>query len=209
MRNRWVKLTVAIPGIILILASPTVIYLSDIQEMKYLTNPFIYAGAGILTITGLLVIYLLYRKRRTYRAVTSLAMGFLLAIFTIGWSMPQLNNQIGWKNLSEKAMELSEEHQIDDFWVYDISRAENMDVYFKKDIINVNREKIVNQPFGNRVLLLKSKTLKTDPEIYAVVHGREQYQIGRYTIVLSDRANYEGTERENIKMDYINNQINK
>lgn len=209
MRNRWVKLTVAIPGIILILASPTVIYLSGIQEMKYLTNPFIYAGAGILTITGLLVIYLLYRKRRTYRAVTSLAMGFLLAIFTIGWSMPQLNNQIGWKNLCGKAMELSEEHQIDDFWVYDISRAENMDVYFKKDIINVNREKIVNQPFGNRVLLLKSKTLKTDPKIYAVVHGREQYQIGRYTIVLSDRANYERKERENIKMDYFNNQINR
>ena len=190
MQNRWVKLSIVFPAIILILAFPTIVYLSSIEEIQYLTNPFIYAGAGVFTITGLLVIYILYKRRRTYRAITSLALGFLLAIFTVGWSMPQLNNQIGWKNLCEKAMGLSEEQHIANFWVYDISRAENMDVYFKKDIIKVHREEIVNQPFENRILLLKSKVIKTDPEIYAIIHGHEQYQIGRYTIVLSNGKDY-------------------
>lgn len=190
MQNRWVKLTIAVPAIILILASPTIIFLSGTEGAQYLTDPFIYAGAGILTITGLLVVYLLYRKRRTYRAITGLALGFLLAIFTIGWSMLKLNNQIGWKNLCERAEELSVEHHIADVWVYDISRAENMDVYFKKDIVKVNKEKIVNQQLDNRMLLLKSKVIKTDPEVYAAVFDQEQHQIGRYTIVLFNRTDY-------------------
>jgi hypothetical protein len=98
--------------------------------------------------------------------------------------MPRLNSYLGWNNLCAKAKELSEEHRITDYWVYHISRAENMDVYLGKDIIKVEKEDILKQPHENRLLMLRTKDTKNDPEILAVLQNREQYQIGNYTIVV-------------------------
>lgn len=183
-QNRWITLSVAIPAVVLILALPAIIYLGGTDEMRYLATPLVYAGAGILTITGLLIIYHLYGKRDTYRSIHTLALGFLLAVFVIGWSIPRLNSHLGWNNLCVKAKELSEEHRIADYWVYQISRAENMDVYLGKDIIKVDKDDIVKQPLENRLLMLRTKDIKNDPEIGTAVLNKEQYQIGNYTIVV-------------------------
>jgi len=183
-QNRWITLSVAIPAVVLILALPAIIYLGGTDEMRYLASPLVYAGAGILTITGLLILYHLYGKRDTYRSIHTLALGFLLAVFVIGWSIPRLNSHLGWNNLCVKAKELSEEHRIADYWVYQISRAENMDVYLGKDIIKVDKKDFVKQPLENRLLMLRTKDIKNDPEISTAVLNREQYQIGNYTIVV-------------------------
>lgn len=183
-QNRWIKIAIAIPASIFILTLPTIIYLGGTDEMRYLATPLVYAGAGILTITGLLILYHLYKKKDTYRSIHTLSLGFLLAVFVIGWSMPQLNSQLGWGNLCQKAMELSEKHSIDDYWVYHISRAENMDVYLGKDIIKVDKDDIVKQPLENRLLMLRVKDIKNDPELYNAIVTKEQYQIGKYMIVI-------------------------
>jgi len=183
-QNRWITISVAIPAVVLLLALPAVIYLGGTDEMRYLSTPLVYAGAGILTITGFLIIYHLYGKRDTYRSINTLALGFLLAVFVIGWSMPRLNSHLGWNNLCVKAKELSEEHRIADYWVYHIPRAENMDVYLGKDIIKVDKDDIVKQPITNKLLLLPTKNMMSDPEILAAIQNRKQYQIGSYTIVV-------------------------
>lgn len=183
-QNRWIVISVAIPAVVLLLSLPAIIYLGGTDEMRYLATPFVYAGAGILTITGVLIIYYLYRKRDTYRSINTLALGFLLAVFVTGWSMPQLNSYMGWNNQCTKAKEISEERRIADYWVYHISRAENMDVYLGKDIIKINKEDIMKQSITNKLLLLPTKNMINDPEIRAALQKREQYQIGKYTIVV-------------------------
>ncbi|MBZ4651539.1 MAG: hypothetical protein JG761_339 [Proteiniphilum sp.] len=183
-QNRWIKIALAIPASIFIFTLPTIIYLGRTDEMRYLSTPLVYAGAGILTITGLLILYHLYGKSDTYRSIHTLALGFLLAVFVIGWSMPQLNSQLGLGNLCQKAMELAEKHSIDDYWVYHISRAENMDVYLGKDITKVDKDDIVKQPPENRLLMLRVKDIKNDPELYNAIATKEQYQIGKYMIVI-------------------------
>jgi len=183
-QNRWIVISVAIPAVVLLLALPAIIYLGSTDEMHYLSIPSVYAGAGILTITGLLIIYYLYRKRDTVLSINILALGFLLAVFVAGWSMPQLNSYTGWNNLCVKAKELSEERRIADYWVYHIARAENMDVYLGKDIIKADKDDIMKQPITNKLLMLPTKNIINDPEILAVIQNREQYQIGKYTIVI-------------------------
>lgn len=59
-----------------------------------------------------------------------------------------------------------------------------MDVYLGKDIIKVDKDDIVKQPLENRLLMLRTKDIKNDPEIGTAVLNREQYQIGNYTIVV-------------------------
>ena len=184
LQNGWIKLAVAFPAIILILSLPATIYLSGTEELQYLANPFVYAGVGVLTLTGLLMIYFLYLKKQTYGAINTLAFGFLAAIFLLGLSIPQLNSRIGWGNLCEKAVELSEEHGIADYWVYNIKRAENMDVYLGKDIIKVDKEDILNESPKNRLLMLRIKDIQNDPDILAAVLNKTQYQIGEHAIVI-------------------------
>lgn len=184
MQNGWIKLTVAIPAVVFIIALPAFFYLSKTEEMLYLANPLIYAGAGVLSITGLLIIYFLYLRRDTYRSINTLSLGLLLTIFIVGWSIPQLNSQLGWGNLCAKAKELAEKLEITDYWVYNISRSENMDVYLGKDIIKIGKDDLFHEPHENRLLMLRSKDIKNDSDLQLMVSDKEQYQIGEHTIVI-------------------------
>ena len=184
MQNVWIKLTIALPAVIFILALPGIVYVSSMEGMQYLADRFIYAGAVVLTLTGILVIYFIYLKRDSVRSINSLALGFLLSVFLIGWSMPKLNNQLGWGNMCEKAKELSEEYKINDYWVYKISRSENMDVYLGKDIIKAEKEDLLNENNENKLLMLRTKDIKNDPDIHSLVLNKVQYQFGENVIVI-------------------------
>ena len=184
MQNRWIKLTIAIPACIFILALPAVIYLSGTEEMQFLENWLIYLGAGVFSVTGIFILFFLYRKRNMNQSICTLALGFLVAVFIIGWSMPQLNNELGWGNLCNKAIELADKHQIDNYQVYNIKRSENMDVYLGKDIIKVDKEQILRGAQDNRLLILPNKDIRNDNEINSIISDKELYQIGKYTIVI-------------------------
>ncbi|MFA6701575.1 MAG: glycosyltransferase family 39 protein [Dysgonamonadaceae bacterium] len=184
MQNRWIKLAIAFPAFIFILALPSIIYLSKTDEMLFLQYWLIYAGAGVFSVTGIIIIFLLYGKKDTVRSINTLAMGFLIAVFIIGWSMPQLNSQLGWGNLCKKAIELSDKHQIADYRVYNIKRSENMDVYLGKDIIKVDKEEILRESHENRLVILQNKDISNDADIRSAIENKEQYQIGKHTIVI-------------------------
>ena len=59
-----------------------------------------------------------------------------------------------------------------------------MDVYLGKDIIKVEKEDILNKPSDNKILMLRAKDIKNDPEIGVAVSNKEQYQIGDHTVVV-------------------------
>lgn len=184
IQNRWIKLSIALPAVIFVFALPTILYISKLEEMQYLNNWIIYSGAGVITITGLLVFYLLYQRRDIYQAINTMVLGFLMAIFIIGWSMPHLNDQLGWASMCEKAKMISKEHMIDDYLVYKISRAENMDVYLGKDIIEVSREDILKEQTEKRLLMLRLKDIRNDLQLSAVLSNKEMFLIGKHAIVI-------------------------
>lgn len=183
-QNRWIKISIAIPALIFILALPSIVYVGKSEEMQFLNNWLILIATVVISVTGILVLYNLYRKRETYKAINTLAIGFLVAIFIAGWSMPHLNNHLGWKNLCVKAIEISEEHKTADYWVYHISRAENMDVYLKKDIIKVTREELLYAPIKNGVLMLQVSDLRKDSELSALISDKEKFIVGQHAIVV-------------------------
>ena len=113
-----------------------------------------------------------------------MSIGFLLSLFVFGFTLPQLNIQLGWRKLSEKAIELSEERNITDYYVYEISRVENMDFYLNKDVHEVTKEEIVENLFKNKLLLLPVKQVEKDSDIEAVIKTKEYYQIGKYLVVV-------------------------
>jgi hypothetical protein len=73
---------------------------------------------------------------------------------------------------------------MNEYWVYRISRAENMDVYLGKDVIKVEKDDIIEPSVEKKLLLLRTKVIDRDNEIRMAVQNNAQYQIGDYTIVL-------------------------
>jgi hypothetical protein len=98
--------------------------------------------------------------------------------------MPKLNPYLGWRALCEKANDIYEEQGMNEYWVYRISRAENMDVYLGKDVIKVEKDDIIEPSVEKKLLLLRTKVIDRDNEIRMAVQNNAQYQIGDYTIVL-------------------------
>ncbi|HTN69353.1 MAG TPA: hypothetical protein VLZ33_07810 [Dysgonamonadaceae bacterium] len=184
LQNKWIKASLAVPATGFVAALPVIIYLGNMDKTNFLGTLLFYIAATLLTITGLVILFFLYRKNNTYKAIYSMSIGLLLTIFVFGLTMPQLNNRMGLRNLSMKAMELSEERNISDYYVYKISRAENMDVYLKQDVITVNKEEILENNFKNKLIMLPIKHIVNDAEISSIIKTKEYYEIGKYMVVL-------------------------
>ena len=184
IQNKWIKASLAVPAIGFVMALPTIIYLGSMPKTSFLGKPLFYVAATVITITGLTVLFILYKKNNTYRAIYAMSIGLLLTVFVFGFTMPQLNIQLGWSKLCAKAIELSEERKITDYYVYEISRAENMDVFLNKDVQEISREAIVENLLKNKLILLRLKYVENDIDIMSIIRTKEHYQIGDYMIVV-------------------------
>lgn len=184
IQSKWIKSAVAIPAISFLFVLPITIYLVNANIMSYLDLPLIYLSATFFSITGVVTIYLLYRKRKTYKAINAMSWGILLSVFIVGFTMPQLNSYLGWRDLCQKAIQLSKENNTTDYCVYKISRAESMDVFLKKDVQLVSKESIVGNLLKDKLLFLTIKEMESDNDLDSVIQTKKYYEIGNYRIVV-------------------------
>lgn len=184
LRNKWIRFALALPAAIFVVALPAIIYISRLEETAFLGTIFVFAAGGILTLTGLILLYLLYRKKDTYRAITTMSVGILLTIFVAGFSMPELNPYLGWRDLCVKAKTLARENRISDYRVYGIRRAENMDVYLGTDIKIIEKDVLTKNTLDDQIVLLPERKWKKDSDLRRVVDSHVHYKVGDYTIVV-------------------------
>lgn len=184
IQYRWIKIAIAFPAALFISVLPVIFYLKRMEEMAFLGSVPIFIAGGILTISGLMVLYLLYHKKKIYRAIYTLAIGILLSVFVAGWSMPELNKYLGWGELCKKAKILAQEKRITDYYVYDIHRAENMDVYLGKDIKIIEKEDLMKSTPTKGIILLPTKEIKKDEKLRSIIERKEYYTMGNYAIVV-------------------------
>ncbi|OPZ29173.1 MAG: Undecaprenyl phosphate-alpha-4-amino-4-deoxy-L-arabinose arabinosyl transferase [Bacteroidetes bacterium ADurb.BinA174] len=182
--NVWLRLSLAIPAVIFALALPAIIYISKTDETFFAGVPLVYTAASITTLSGLIVLYLLFFKKQMRQSIRVMAFGVLLTVFVAGWAMPQLNPYMGWSKLCEKAYAVASEKQTSDYYVYGISRAESMDVFLKKDIIFAEKEEIVSKAIAGQLLLISDEAIKKDTDIQSVIQNKEQYKVGSFVVVV-------------------------
>ena len=101
-----------------------------------------YAAGGILTLAVLRALYLLYRRKRVLRAIQMIAFGLFCAVFTGGWALPQVNGEIGYRKLCKEAKKIAQEHGLDTYYTWRVSRPESMDVYLHQDIRKLSDEDV-------------------------------------------------------------------
>lgn len=181
--NHWLALALAIPVAALSLAAPGLIVLGQLKDTAYLGQPFFYAASSVLTISGVVSLFFLYRKKAFNKAVNIMAIGLFLAIFVGGWSLPAINNWMGFAGLGQKAMSVAKEKNLSGYITFDISRPESMDVFVDKEVQSVSIIGILTKDYSGNVLMVPADIATESPLIRTFIRGKEKYVVGPYLVV--------------------------
>jgi len=180
--NGMSKAAVAVPAAALAAALPSLTMAASFEATRYLHNTWLYAGAGVLTTSGIYAIWILYmekRLRKTVSAIRTLCTGILLGLSVCGMGLPQLNSEIGYGTLCREALETSRRNGIMEFYTWRISRAENMDVYLHRSVQVIPDSAAPGSVMRRKaILMLRRRDLGHLP-------GREAQTIGRYAIIVN------------------------
>ena len=175
--NRWIAASIALPATVMGIAILALPFIPMPDGLKLSGKMLAYAAAAILSVSACRTLYLLYRKKRICRSINTLAIGLLCAVFVGGWAVPQVNSEIGYRKLCKEAKKIAEEHGLDTYYTWRVSRPEAMDVYLHQDIRKLTEEEVHSGTLEPGVLMLPKSRLDQ-------FSGKEAHLVGSYAIVI-------------------------
>ena len=115
-------------------------------------------------------------------AIRTLVYGLFIAVFIGSWNIPQINGEIGYKELCTKAKELARTHQTSEYYVWKLRRPENMDVYLQQDVHITTPEEVIQSGNQQALFLVPADELPHLPDYFS---KKEVYRAGsRYAIIV-------------------------
>lgn len=186
--SRWIKLSVAIPAAIFILASAVSFVIFKFIDATTLPAAIFDLWAplqfftAILGIGGVFALYFIYKKNNLGRGINSIAISMLAMIFLISFSTQKLNPEIGLKEGCSKAIELAQERGIENYSYYRFVTGDNLDVYLGKQLALLEEGDLAH--LQNSILFIKKKYIRRDAALENAVEGKEIYTYGEYAFIL-------------------------
>jgi len=175
--NHWLAFSVALPALAFIFSVPLLFWLGGLVSTQFLNQGALYVATGILAMTGLCSLYDLYHWKALEKAIGKMAFGLFCALFAGGFALPQLNTKWGYARLCREATDMAKEHSLTEFVVYEIHRAENMDVFLHTDVRFVTQEELVSDTWHGVVLMFPIRELDL---IRQVVPEESIHVVGYY-----------------------------
>lgn len=178
---RWIRLSLAIPAGIILLALPILVWAASyFESVEYLKNGLLYAAATVLTLTGGNVLYHLYGKEREHviLIVRRLAGGIALTVFVAAWSLPKVGGDIGYGKLCRKADKISAKSGVSEVRAWHLEHAENMDALLDKPVKVIDQRVIPSMDSNKPYLLLLPK------DDLKYISEKEVYKVGAYAVVV-------------------------
>ncbi len=135
-QSNLIAAAIAIPAIILGLISLAEPFITETKWFAGfgfdLDNIPAVRYAWFALISGsFLTLWYLYKIKRTAWAIETLSLTVLALVFIAGLAMPQFNADLGYKTLSETAIQLKQQHPDAQIITYKLDRPENIDVYLQ------------------------------------------------------------------------------
>lgn len=179
--NRWLALTVAFPAGFYCATLPVLIWMGRHETTRWLDQGFFYAATSILVLAGIGSFYLLYYRKELSRAIRLLAVGLFCAVFVGGWGIPEINREIGYGDLCRKAKEVAWANGLTEYKVWNLPRAENMDVYLGTMVQKVTPQEVVSGRLKGSVLMLPATEWE---RMKGKILERGSYKVGPYYIII-------------------------
>lgn len=182
--SRWLAFTIAVPAFIFSCSLIAFIILVYTGELAMYSHWTMYIGVGFLMLSGILTLWFLYRFKHLNNALNSLAMGVFFTVFFAGWSFPAINSEIGFKDVCQKALELSQQADTNTFYTYGIRRPESMDVFLNQDVEKVEVDNILNNQYSKGVLIITNRRLRDSEALQSYISEKTTERVGNYILVV-------------------------
>lgn len=183
--NKWIALSLVIPALIFVAALPgLIIATSQNAELAYLRLPLIYSGTGILSLTGITGIVLIYKQKNIHQTIKVFTFGLFLTLFVVGWSLKEINPQLGFADVCKEAKTISEKNKTTGYNTYKIKRSVSMDVFLGEKVQEITLDELSKKLNTNELLIIERKRLDKDNELAVLIANKERYTAFNYYIVV-------------------------
>lgn len=174
----WLNVLFAVTSALFAAALPVVLLVSLHDGTAYLRNALVYVAAAVLSLGGLLSLWRCFRAQKGLAAgLRVLAASLTFAIFVGGCALPSINPWIGYAPLCRKALEVASEKRAEGIATWNLSRAENMDVYLGRQVEVVRKEDMEKVHSRHRLVLMMRKR-----DLWKF-KGTEACVVGPYAVV--------------------------
>ena len=152
--SRLIRWCIAVPAIIfMLLPFAWTIVMSRFPEYNLFP---LRMACYLLFLGGAATLYLLFRKggkESMAKAVCALSLSILAALFSAGFGLPAINPYIGYSDLAEKTLSLSETESTP-VYTFKVRRPENLDVYLGREVSVIEESTEGTTPLPSSGLLL-------------------------------------------------------
>lgn len=135
----WCKVCIGIPAFIFVLAMPALIVYAEISGNTDIPLS-VYVAAALLVAGGASSLRLLFSRRfkgripQASRSISLMGCFLFCAIFSGSFALADLGSDMGYRELSRKALEVSAANGHLDFTAWKMKNAPDMDVFLHQDV---------------------------------------------------------------------------
>jgi 4-amino-4-deoxy-L-arabinose transferase-like glycosyltransferase len=157
-------------SILIALALPGTLITSKFVDFPIRMSPMFYTGLGIVSVFGL--VSLVNIKKKDFNKTSwSIVLGFMIIILSLSFKLPEVNKNLGLKVLATHGMEVSKETGNENYVSFNFEKAENMDVYLKKEIPDIENTEKLKEVFNSSevILFVRKKDIKRNTELREIL----------------------------------------
>ncbi|WP_106830959.1 ArnT family glycosyltransferase [Parabacteroides pacaensis] len=182
----YLKASILFPGILFAFALPAFPFFSRFLPYSYENSWIGYITLSLLSAGGIFSIFYI-RKRQFTKAIESIALGILLFLFVSSFTISEFNKYIGFKELAEKGLWLSNVHQTDKYAFYKFRNGESMDLYLHKPLRRIGTIEELKQLENKHplVLFVRNKEERREPELERWISSQKNvFSVGNYKVLV-------------------------
>lgn len=138
-------------------------------------------GLACFGIFGLIALYYTVLKKNIINSMNCLSLGLLVLIFVISLKLPVLNNYLGYRDLCENGVALSDKSG--SYIVYRLNRSESMNIYLGEPVLEVDETDILSGNYNGYILFLSEKAIKNNISLDEYLKEKNTKKIGNKIVV--------------------------
>ena len=189
-----IRITAGLPAVLLMLVALALctypLYAGSIPEdifPQYIhdlaVTPYAYMASAVLFAGAAVSFYALSGNRAWTLSVSSTAVSLLVAVIILTPLVPEVNDYIGYRNVSRLAMELKKTSGVSGYSTYDLRAGENMDVLVDEKVTAYNAaDDFYYADISDSVLIARTSKLRKNHKLLSKTAGLHGIRSGEFTV---------------------------
>ena len=195
--NAWVRFSLAIPSVILALASLAVLAFviispdtvqtgipDDVAAAMKSVNVCVAASA--LLVGAVASFICLFRRSSWSGSAVCISVSLLAAVLLLTPSVPQINGRIGYRDLCAVARTLHDVSGVSGYTAMDIRNPESMDVFLGQDVRSFDDDitEFCLSDISDTILMIRTSTLRKYRALEDRLSGLHGVEVGGITVFI-------------------------